>query len=426
MQMSDMRNITVLNCKEELEYRRRQSLKTFSDYTKSEKKAFIAIVIIAVLITVTVGLFFAAEMSSEEYTLPDKIISMKREDNNYISYKEVQEKVLNENSASNILNLSFSDMEYTVGVETEGYGYHRISTADGPYYLDRNKWVQLEINVTEEECKKAFKDGEPVAVTAYLTTRERRTKRVIYSENFQMNVAPCVVESIKPLNDEKVIVYEGADVAVVEGREFEIVYGDGRRVTAKAKAETDKNGRYRQTLDGMKLRTWLSDEGDEVYVFMADAECILKAEGRERPFEISEITEYELDSSHNLKSISYKLKYTDGRIKEYKKESIQNYELYNLYTESTVDVVDGYEILAQTSIVYPEDSDEAKMKIRLVCDEFSENPIEAEKEISLQKSECNCICHSTDKNKKKLYEKLKRTAEIWGLFDECKCGSVHY
>ena len=58
MHMSDMRNITVLNCKEELEYRRKQSLKTFSDYTKSEKKAFIAIVIIAVLITVAVGLFY--------------------------------------------------------------------------------------------------------------------------------------------------------------------------------------------------------------------------------------------------------------------------------------------------------------------------------------------------------------------------------
>ena len=43
MQMSNMRYITVLNCKEELEYRRKQSLKTFSDYTKSEKKAFIAI-----------------------------------------------------------------------------------------------------------------------------------------------------------------------------------------------------------------------------------------------------------------------------------------------------------------------------------------------------------------------------------------------
>ena len=426
MQMSDMRNITVLNCKEELEYRRKQSLKTFSDYTKSEKKAFIAIVIIAVLITVAAGLFFAAEMSSGKYTLPDKIISMKREDNNFISYREVKEKVLNENSASNILNLSFSEIDYSVGVEIEGYGYHRISTADGPYYLDRNTWVELEINVTEEECERAFENGEPVAVTACLTTRERRTKRVIYSENFQMNVAPCVVESIKPLNDEKVIVYEGADVAVVEGREFEIVYGDGRRVTAKVKGEKDKNGRYRQTLDGMNIRTWLSDEGDEVYVFLADAECILKTEIKERPFEISEITECELDSSHNLKSISYKLKYTDGQIKEYKSRNIYNYEVFNSFTESTVDVIDGYEIFAQTSVVYPEDSDEAKMKVRLVCAEFSDNPIEAEKEISLQESECDCICHSTDKGKKKLYEKLRGTAEMWGLFDECKCGSVHY
>ncbi len=407
-------------------YRTRQALKPYSEYSPFEKFSLKASIVIIALIFLGIGFLFAVEMRKEEYTLTDKILSMEMEGNSFISYREVEEKVLNENDMSNILKLSFSEIEYTVGVEIEGYGYHRISTSDGLYYLDKNTCVELEIKTTEEECEKALRSGEPVTVTACLTTRERRTKRVIYSENFQMNVAPCVVESIKPLNDEKVIVYEGADVAVVEGREFEIVYGDGRRITAKAKTETDKNGRWRQTLDGMRLRAWLSDEGDEVYIFFADAEFTLKAEGRARPFEISEITECELDSSHNLKSISFNLKYTDGSMKEYKKVSIHNYEIFKSFTESRVDVIDGYEILAQTTVVYPEDSDEAKMKIRLVCDEFSENPIEAEKEISLQKSECNCICHSTDKNKKKLYEKLRGTAEMWGLFDECKCGSVHY
>lgn len=407
-------------------YRTRQAFKPYSEYSRFEKFSLKASIVIITLVFLGIGFLFAAEMSSGKNTLPDKIISMKREDNNFISYREVKEKVLNENSASNILNLSFSEIDYSVGVEIEDYGYHRISTADRPYYLDRNTWVELKINVTEEECERAFENGEPVAVTAYLTTGERRTERVLYSESFQMNVAPCIVESIKPMPEDAVTVYAGADQAVVEGRKFEITYGDGRRVTAKAESEIDKNGRWRQFLDGMKLRTWLSDEGDEVYVFLADAECVLKTEIKERPFEISEITECELDSSHNLKSISYKLKYTDGQIKEYKSRNIYNYEVFNSFTESTVDVIDGYEIFAQTSVVYPEDSDEAKMKVRLVCAEFSDNPIEAEKEISLQESECDCICHSTDKGKKKLYEKLKRTAEIWGLFGECKCGSVHY
>lgn len=425
------------------EYNKNESLPWEEDSNpkKKIKPSLVISVCIASLISVmAIGTLLAFSMvKSTAVTAEDvpQVVSIQQLDNYPVSLYEIAEETLQLNYDDK-LETDFSYIGYKYKVTLDN-GREIILSPGARIYNIGSSRAFLELNgyiYTNNLGEIIRNDDGTVDITVSAKIRSVRRYHQIISETtstFKKEIVDCIVKDLRFVGNTSVLAYKDCDHFFVDNAEFEITYGDGRKVVAKP--EISENGTY-QTLDGHRLESWTNDDNedgadDSICVSILDFPgiCETKLTEKEYPFSSVEITDCTFDESYKITSLSYTVTYKDGTVRHLKNQTpVESGRsgFLDFYEGSIFTCLDGYYVIAEPEFVFLESAEKTEIKLTLTIGFISDEHLVTTKVFTTPESDCECLCHNNGKTEKKLYTALKTIMEFLAINEYCKCGIHHY
>lgn len=405
------------------DYYRRRNEEKFSDMNTFRKASVIISVIFLILLT---GVMIISFINISPSDLPT-VVSVENYNSTPISYSEFMTGSLDANY-EDASELEFSEVRHIFKVTlSDGQEYLVYSNPGRTRLKNTDYYICLETTFDNVEFVKAFESGEntvTVDITATVQRGSFMSRKNVFSfftTSVEREITERIVENVTPTDSTPLTVYYDSEECSFIGREFEITYSDGRKVTDTVKLTSDPaTGEYYE-LDRHPIRTYLDEENSEVWFFFYDYEGSMKAEAKPYPFTSIEITDCVLDEEYNISSLSYNVTRADGTTESYTKELFATtYFDYHIY-----DLLDGYELTADREIIYPKLFEDIEVEVTASIGIISDEVVTATFTPELPSSDCSCICHRNMAYSKYCYHFMHFVQDILNLSKECKCGITH-
>lgn len=348
-------------------------------------------------------------------------VSAEFTDNIPISNKTIQENWANEAGMVWLGDFDYIEYEYIskvhfsngVSLSTSGYSNFEMLQC-GVKDFSINEYVN------KEECQKAIDEGKSEVTVKVVVEIERLNGK---SENYEFETEKAIAESI--IKDIRMLdpVPTSYDINNInkafEGKNFEIELYNGEKIV--------KNYWYDKKFDCYYLGEvyttleFFEEEANDkecyagVRINYIDIKKPIIKEKKECPFQSVEVVGYNCNRKGELKDITYRITYNDGRVLE-KTTNIN--KMIESGMVMFIDKVDGYDVKLN---VWLGGGDEGIVSITIGYDMWQiNNAISCE-----ARDLCSCWCHEYGIKYVIGFFLMK----IWKLFrinESCKCGEIHW
>lgn len=379
-----------------------------------------------------------------------QVASIEQLDSYPISNCEIEEEVMKVNYEDR-LETDFSSIGYKYKVTLDNGKEIILSPGSRNYDIGSSKaFLELNGYIWTNDLGEIIRSNDStvdVTVSAKIRNAKDRYNSIISETevSFKKEIVDCIVSDIRYVGTTPVTTYTDCDNLFIDAGEFEITYGDGKKVVAKPEIN-EKN--TCQTLDGHVLEIWSTDDNEDgiydgVSVGILDffSDDTISLTEKPYPFSKIELTDCSFDESLKITSISYTVTYKDGNVADYNNQkpladSDRSWVL-RYGDDFGFPYIHGYYVIAEPQLIFSEndisepadDSDTGKntaINIKLSLGFVSDERLEDNKVFPIPESDCNCLCHNNSKTAKKYYDKLLTFAEFFPIKEYCKCGIYHY
>ena len=403
---------------------------------------YVGVVVFLLIALVFISLTALISTETSDEHVP-QVTSIEQLDSYPISNCEIEEGVMKANYVDR-LETDFSGIGYKYKVTLDN-GKEIILSPGSRNYDIGSSAAFLELNgyIWTNDLGEIIRSGDStvdVTVSAKIRNTKSKYSNIISETEatFEKEIVDRIVSDIRYVGNTPVTAYSDCDHLFIDAGEFEITYGDSKKVVAKPEINEKGNG---QTLDGHVLETWATDDNEDgiddgvgVGILDCYSDDIINLTEKPYPFSKIELTDCSFDENLEITSISYTVTYKDGSVVDYNNQkpladSERNW-VFRYDDDFGFPYIHGYYVIAEPQLFFSEnDSDSGKntaINIKLSLGFISEESIEDNKVFPLPESDCNCICHNNSKTAKSCYDKLLTIAEFFPIKEHCKCGIYHY
>lgn len=281
-------------------------------------------------------------------------------------------------------DLGYSNLKYEYIVSLSNGKKVTVPAFDG--YAEVNAFVDVyvDVYVTQEDYLEAVEKGaDKVKLTVkgqiYSNALQDFTEDGDYTSQTELALVPEVVKSITPVSGVPSTLYSDADYIELDGAKFKIVYADGETKVAQVKQNISIKDSYYYTdvtyeLDGNELYVvdYYGEEEDAQLRFSyLDEEYVKNIKYVDNPFKSVEITNCDFDYEKGLTSISYNIKWKNGKSEDYTKE-FTGTKTVNFY--GVIDCIDGYyvELLPYDNSTLMDETAQEELKM-YICVSIGDN-----------------------------------------------------